>query len=329
MPRSPRISVPGCTHHIMARGLDGIDIFGDDEDRLFFLELLGYYVKKLSFKCYAWCLLPNHYHLAIRTTQEPLSFLMKPLNGRYARYFNKQYSNKQYSRRGYLFQDRFKSIATQDQNYVEEMVRYIHLNPFRAGFCSTIRELERYPWSGHGALTGIKKYSFQEVGEVLRRFGKNRENAVEKYKNFIKAGIQKPNELSTAIPSFSFNPSQNKSFKWVIGDADFVKRAMKKAKDRDVLKACLKARKISLNDLAQSACKKCGIALKEIYLRDRCGKRSEARRIFSYFAYRKCFFTVTQIANFLGQSQPSVSVMIKRAEESYDGEVESLSLIKL
>ena len=63
MPRSPRISVPGCTHHIMARGLDGIDIFGDDEDRLFFLELLGYYVKKLSFKCYAWCLLPNHYHL--------------------------------------------------------------------------------------------------------------------------------------------------------------------------------------------------------------------------------------------------------------------------
>ncbi len=325
MPRIPRISLPGCTHHVMARCLDGIKIFGNDEDRLFFLELLGYYLKKTGFKCYAWCLLSDHFHLAIRTTQEPLSLLMKPLNGRFARYFNKRYS-----RRGYLFQDRFKSIATQDQNYVEEMVRYIHLNPIRAGLCSTITELEKYPWSGHGALTGAQRVSFQEVGDVLRRFGKNRRIAIEKYKEFINAHIQKPDELNTAeIQSFSFNSSSDKSIKWVIGDSDFIKRAMKKSGERDVLKASLKARNISLNDLAQAACKKCGIGLEEIYLRDRGGKRSEARRIFSYFAHRKCFFTVTQIAHFLGQTQPSVSLMIKRAEACLEGKLESYNLIKL
>ncbi len=96
-----------------------------------------------------------------------------------------------------------------------------------------------------------------------------------------------------------------------------------------MLKAGLKARNISLNDLAQAACKKRGIGVQEIYLRDRGGKRSEARRIFSYFALRKCFFTVTQIAHFLGQTQPSVSLMIKRAEECLDGKLDSYNLIKL
>ena len=96
-----------------------------------------------------------------------------------------------------------------------------------------------------------------------------------------------------------------------------------------MLKAGLKIRNISLNNLAQVACKKCGIGVQEIYLRDRGGKRSKVRIIFSYYTHRKCFFTVTQIAHFLGQTQPSVSLMIKRAEECLDGKLDSYNLIKL
>ena len=89
----------------MARGIEGREIFAVDED-------------------YAWVLMSNHYHLLLRSSDEPIGTMMRRLNSRYARYFSKKYN-----RRGYLFQDRYKSIATQDQNYIEELVRYIHLNP--------------------------------------------------------------------------------------------------------------------------------------------------------------------------------------------------------
>ena len=149
MPRKPRLSVPGALHHVMARGIEGRPIFKSDEDRLKFLSLLAHGIAKSGFKCYAWVLMENHYHLLLRANEMPLSSFMRPLNSRYAHWFRKKSQS-----RGYLFQDRFKSIATQDQGYIEQLVRYIHLNPLRAGICRTIAELDRYPWSGHSALVG-------------------------------------------------------------------------------------------------------------------------------------------------------------------------------
>ena len=106
---------------------------------------------------------------------------MRILNGRYGQYFRKKTRT-----RGYLFQDRYKSIATQDQNYIEELVRYIHLNPVRAGVCKTIEDIDLYPWSGHAAIMGEKKVTFQDVGTVLRRFGESR----DRYREFIEEGIK-------------------------------------------------------------------------------------------------------------------------------------------
>ena len=139
MPRKARITVPGVVHHIMARGIDGRNIFIDNDDREMFLGLLGTGIHKNGYKCYAWTLMDNHYHLLLRISENPLAKMMRRLNSTYARYYNARYKRK-----GYLFQDRFKSIASQDQNYIEELVRYIHLNPIRAGICGTMKELEQY-----------------------------------------------------------------------------------------------------------------------------------------------------------------------------------------
>ena len=126
MPRKARIDYPGLTHHIMARTFNDLLLFNDDEDRQQYLIQLSYRLIKIGFLCYAWCLMANHIHLLIKTNENPLWNLMKPLNSDYSRWYNKKYN-----RRGPLFFDRYKSIATQDQYYLEQLVRYIHLNAIR------------------------------------------------------------------------------------------------------------------------------------------------------------------------------------------------------
>ena len=144
MPRKARLFFPGAIVHIMARGIDSCNIFIDDEDRTFFLALLESGLRKTGYRLYAWALMPNHYHLVVRTSDVPLEELMRGLNASFARYYAKKYC-----RNGYLFQDRYKSLVAQDQGYAEELVRYVHLNPVRAGVCKTLARLSSYPWSGH------------------------------------------------------------------------------------------------------------------------------------------------------------------------------------
>lgn len=100
----------------------------------------------------------NHYHLILRINEFPLGEFMRLLNGVYAQYFRKETKM-----RGYLFQDRYKSIVTQDQHYIEEMVRYVHLNPLRAGICTDLEELNKYKWCGHSVVMGESKWDVQNV----------------------------------------------------------------------------------------------------------------------------------------------------------------------
>ena len=120
MPRKARIDYPGLTHHIMARTFNDLLLFTGDEDRHYYLSLLSRRIKESGFLCYAWALMDNHVHLLLKTNEKPLWCLMKPLNSDYSRWYNRKYE-----RRGPLFVDRFKSIATQDQGYLEQIIRYI------------------------------------------------------------------------------------------------------------------------------------------------------------------------------------------------------------
>jgi hypothetical protein len=84
MPTKKRITVPGAIAHIMARGIDGRDIFSDDADRICFLGLLDSVVSKTGYRCYGWVLMKNHYHLIVRMSEQPLNGLMRVLNSLYA-----------------------------------------------------------------------------------------------------------------------------------------------------------------------------------------------------------------------------------------------------
>jgi len=100
MPRSARLDAPGTLHHVIARGIERYDIFRDDKDRVNFLERLGDNIEKGEYQCFAWALIPNHFHLLIRTGIMPLSTLIRKLMTGYAVYFNKRHK-----RNGHLFQN--------------------------------------------------------------------------------------------------------------------------------------------------------------------------------------------------------------------------------
>ena len=131
MPRKARIDAAGALHHIIVRGIECRKIFRDDADRDAFLARLGKVIDETQTDCFTWALIPNHFHLLLRTGLTPISTVMRrPLTG-YAVQFNKRYR-----RHGHLYQNRYKSILCQQQAYLQELVRYIHLNPLRAGLVS-------------------------------------------------------------------------------------------------------------------------------------------------------------------------------------------------
>ena len=165
MPRKARIDAPGALHHIIIRGIERRRIFTDDQDRDNFIERLGEIVSKTKTFCFAWALMPNHAHILLRTGQTPLSTVMRRLLTGYAVWYNRRHR-----RHGHLFQNRYKSILCQEDPYLLELVRYIHLNPLRAKMVKSLAESDRYPSSGHSALMGKLPREFQDTDDVLRLF---------------------------------------------------------------------------------------------------------------------------------------------------------------
>ena len=128
MPRSARLDAPGALHQIMIRGVERRKIFKDDDDREDFLGRLEKLLPITKTSCFAWALIPNHAHFLFRTGNESIATLMRRLLTGYAVYFNHRHK-----RSGQLFQNRYKSILCQEDAYLTELVRYIHLNPDRGG----------------------------------------------------------------------------------------------------------------------------------------------------------------------------------------------------
>jgi REP-associated tyrosine transposase len=184
MPRQPRLDLPGLLQHVIVRGIERSAIFLDDDDRSRFVDRLGSLLVETDTDCYAWALLDNHFHLLLRCKRLELSRFMRRLLTGYAVTFNLRHK-----RSGHLFQNRYKSIVCEEEPYLLELIRYIHLNPLRAGLVTNLGTLERYPWCGHGVLLGNRSFAGQPVDEVLARFGKRLTAAQNHYREFVADGI--------------------------------------------------------------------------------------------------------------------------------------------
>ena len=143
MPRQPRLDAPDTLHHVMVRGIERTTIFPDDPDRRDFIGRLAALAETGAWTVYTWALLPNRVHLVVRTGTRPLARTMRSLLTGYAGAFNRRHH-----RVGHLFQNRYKSILVEEEPYLLELVRYVHLNPLRATVVPDLRILDRYSWTG-------------------------------------------------------------------------------------------------------------------------------------------------------------------------------------
>ena len=184
MPRQSRIDAAGALHHIIARGIERRRIFDDDQDCYDFLNRLSLILEETRTTCYAWSLIPNHFHLLLRTGKVPVATVMRRLLTGHAIAYNRRHR-----RQGHLFQNRYKSILCQEDAYLLELVRYIHLNPLRAGLVDDLKQLDKYPFSGHGVLMGKHKQSWQNNDGVLSLFDKRVGSARRAYRAFVSKGM--------------------------------------------------------------------------------------------------------------------------------------------
>lgn len=161
MARQYRLDHEGALHHVMTRGVEKRSIFLDDADRADFARRLGRCVRETGMGIVAWALMPNHIHLLTRTHGTSLSrFMHRLLTGHAVRF------NARNERVGPLFQGRYKAILVQEETYFARLVRYIHLNPVRAGLVSDIEELARFPWTGHAAILDPALYDWYDPREI-------------------------------------------------------------------------------------------------------------------------------------------------------------------
>jgi len=308
-----RLESPGSLHHIMAHSIEGKDLFIDDQDRNEFLSRFSKGLTNCAFQCYAWVLMDNHYHFLIRSSELPLSKLMRALNGGYAQYYNKKYK-----RRGHLFQDRFKSVLCQDQEYAAELIRYIHLNPLRAGNVKSLDQLKTFAWCGHGFLLGVNNAygkQFQNRKESLRRFGENENSALEGYMQYLAQGCPgEDNKKAGQLPIIEATEIGGSCKGWpaVIGNHEFVKNAMDKYKTYLNRKHRKADYPVVLESISNKVCTEYGITKDELSKRGKKDKRSNARTAFCYQLHLEELIPLSVIAEYLRTTISPISAHVKK-----------------
>jgi len=166
MPRTPRRDAPGAVHHVMLRGIERRVILVDEHDHADLLRRLSEILPEAGVQCFGFAFVTNHLHFVLRTGPVPLPTVVARVATGYAGSFNRRHG-----RSGHLFQNRYKNVLVDDDHHLRVLVRYVHLNPLRAGIVRDLDELERHPWCGHGALLGRRPAAFVSVDAALALFG--------------------------------------------------------------------------------------------------------------------------------------------------------------
>lgn len=180
MPRPHRIEFAGAWYHVMNRGIDRGDVFLGDGDRRSFLDELARLDEEFRIECHACCLMNNHYHLLLHTVDGGLGAGMTQLGRGYVRGFNDRHG-----RDGPLFRNRYTAILVDDDSYLLEVSRYIHLNPVKAGLCQKPGD---WAWSSAAAYTSERtRPAWLHTGEILGRF--DRQAPRQGYKKFLSEGV--------------------------------------------------------------------------------------------------------------------------------------------
>jgi len=233
--------------------------------------------------------------------------------------------NLTHRRHGHLFQNRFKSILCQEDSYLLELVRYIHLNPLRAGLVGDLNELGRYAYSGHSVLMGKMKKPWHDTEGVLGMFGEKLGLARRGYRAFVEEGIAQGRRqdltggglLRSAggwegVKALREEKVYQRSDERILGDGDFVGRVLASAEEAMEKRYALRARGVDLALIASRVSDVLGVKPEEVWAEGKYRRIVEARSLLCYWAVRELGVPMSSLARKLGKSIPSVSESVTR-----------------
>jgi putative transposase len=293
MARSVRIEYPGAVYHVICRGNNRQGVFRDDRDRQRYLEKLSLYLEQKGVELLGYCLLTNHVHLLLETPKGNLSKMMQPFQTSYTVYFNKRHH-----RTGHVFEQRYKALLVDKDNYLLEVSRYIHLNPIAA---KLVKRPQDYRWSSYAGYVRGKGVSGLKHETVLGYFSGRRHRQLAQYREFVEGEVSKEEKWAQL-------PVLKGAF---VGDEDFEEQARKKA-----VKPSVSEGHYPLKRVVQAVCKVSGVSEEEIGRPMRAEAVQKARELLCYVSRRHSKVGLRELAVFLGVKELSTpSHAVRRAEQ--------------
>ena len=323
MPRQARLDAPGTLHHAIVRGIEKGKIVDNDTDRQNFVSRMGDLASKTGTKIYAWALMSNHAHILLRSGAVGLpKFMRRFLTGYAVSY------NHRHSRHGHLFQNRYKSIVCEEDVYFKELIRYIHLNPFRAGLVKDMTELDRYRWCGHAVLLGRIKNEWQDRDHVLRWFGKTEGEAKRRYRQYVKEGSgqgRRPELVGgglirsmggwSEVVSMRRLGLKEKSDERILGSGDFVDQVVQDADKALRYQFSDRERGERIERYIDTVCQEEGVNIEELRSGSRRPKVSRIRRQLAIDLVQTYGTPLAVIARHVGVSTSAISKVLTRVIE--------------
>jgi len=321
MSRHVRLDFEGAVHHVMTRGIEKRQIFLCPEDRNDLLARICEAVASLDATVYAWALMPNHYHLLIRTGTFRLPRIMSSINTGYVVSFNRRHD-----RVGHLFQNRYKSRLVQEDFCLLNLVRYILLNPIKAGIVNSLAELAGYEWTGYSALCGKRKREWQNCEYVLSLFGRDIMKARKSLYSFLNEeeteeeicnGVLVPTDDEWVFEKEGRGRESWGSGEGITGDHSFIENTLSKLNAMDSLgRTTLNREPLPLTVLADVISRGYGIHADELEGGVRTEYVSKVRSLFIWAAIHICKYRLREIAEFLELSISAISQAEKRVRNT-------------
>ena len=285
MSRKPRLHQPGALYHVLARGNAKQPIFSEDADRLQYQLYVAEALREYGHRLHAYCWMGNHIHMLVQAGEGALSRMMQVIAQRYTQWFNHKYR-----RVGHLFQGRYKAILVDADEYLLELVRYIHLNPVRAGL---VERPEQYPWSGHLTYLGKAANPWLTTEWVLSQFGEGGAAARERYRRFVD---QQPEPMMAAQLSSASATGP------ILGNDNFIRTVMQAREHapRPTLHA-------SIEQIAQVVAAEAGVEPTELVSPSQRRQATRARAMVALLAVDHAGHTVAAVAQQLQRDTTVIS----------------------
>lgn len=304
MARKPRIHYPGAVYHVILRGNAGQQIFFEDADRFRFYLFLQESVERFNYRIHGFCCMTNHIHLVVQVSDKPLSLIMQNLSLRYTKWVN--YTQ---GRTGHVFQGRYKAILLDADAYLLELVRYVHLNPVRAGVVPIPQE---YPWSGHRAYLGNEALPWLTTETVLSLLGSRIDSARKAYRQFVADGMREKRRVE-----FHSGTCEGR----ILGDDGFADKALHKANQQP-------GRKWTLSEIVASVCRQYGIAEEQLKAVGKGRPFSEARALAAVIVQESPYLSLMELGRLFNRDASALGKAAKRMLSRSQADVELATSIE-